>query len=64
MTRNNIVMWSSLYKNLLDKCLEPFYKSYGDLKTVYYSGWEIIPHIDHPTAEKETHDWTRTPLFT
>ena len=36
MTRNNIVMWSSLYKNLLGKCLELFYKSYWDLKTVYY----------------------------
>ena len=28
MTRNNIIMWSSLYKNLLGKCLEPFYKGH------------------------------------
>jgi len=43
--------------------LEQFHKT-TETRKVCTTGWEIIPHIDHPTAEKGTHDWARTPLFT
>jgi len=45
-------MWSSLHKNWLGKCLEPFYKT-TETRKICTTDWEIISHIDYPTAELE-----------
>ena len=56
-------MWNLLYRNGVGKYLERFTKG-TETRKVCTTDWEVVPHIDYPTAKKSMHDWAETPLFT